>query len=271
MEYDPIKDKLGSFFRKSPALQVLFFKLLDLLLLRAWHIHKEIRDWAATRSGRQHLLDAGTGFGQYSYWILNNYSSWSVEGVDVNPTQIGSSNTLFRKLGFENAHFKVADLTRYKNPETYDLAVCVDVMEHILEDVAVFRNVYASLKPGGMMLISTPSDQGGSGVQTDSDESFIGEHVRDGYNVNELKEKLETGGFERVEVRYQYGTPGQISWKLSMKYPMQMLNTSFLFIVILPFWYLLFFPFCLLLNYRDTYSTHRTGTGLIAKAYKEPE
>ena len=39
-----------------------------------------------------------------------------------------------------------------------------DKHDLILEDVAVFENICASLKPGGMLLISTPSDQGGSDV-----------------------------------------------------------------------------------------------------------
>jgi len=39
------------------------------------------------------------------------------------------------------------------------------------------------------LLISTPSDQGGSDAQEEHD-SFIGEHVRDGYAIKEIEEKL---------------------------------------------------------------------------------
>ncbi|NNF01597.1 MAG: methyltransferase type 11, partial [Bacteroidia bacterium] len=45
MQYDPIKRKLGVFFNKSPFLRKVFYNLLDLLLLRAWHVHKELRTW----------------------------------------------------------------------------------------------------------------------------------------------------------------------------------------------------------------------------------
>jgi len=41
MQYDPIKRSLGNVFNKSPFLRKTFYRLLDLLLLRAWHIHKE--------------------------------------------------------------------------------------------------------------------------------------------------------------------------------------------------------------------------------------
>ena len=167
-------------------------------------------------------------------------------------------------------HLPVGDLTTFREKEKYDLILCVDVMEHILEDVKVFENYAFSLKKGAMLLVSTPSDQGGSDVHDheDGEESFIGEHVRDGYNIKEIEEKLLKSGFSKVDARFVYGTPGKISWRLSMKYPIQMLGVSKLFFIILPFYYIITFPFCLLLNYFDVIGNHSTGTGLIVKAWK---
>jgi len=36
----------------------------------------------------------------------------------------------------------------------------------------------------------------------------------------------------------------------------------------LPFYYLVVYPFCFILNYIDSHTGHMTGTGLIAKAWK---
>jgi SAM-dependent methyltransferase len=163
---------------------------------------------------------------------------------------------------------EVGDLTKYVKANSYDLVLCVDVMEHILEDELVFRNYSASLKKGGMLLISTPSDQGGSDVHGEGESSFIEEHVRDGYNIKDIEDKLLRNGFSRVEARYSYGSPGKIAWRLSMKYPILMLGASKLFFVILPFYYLLVYPFAYLLNYLDAHGNHATGTGLIVKAWK---
>ncbi len=67
MEYDPmIKNKLGVFFNKSPFLRKTFYSLLDLLLLRTWHIHKQLNLWEKTAPKEAKILDAGMGFGQYS-------------------------------------------------------------------------------------------------------------------------------------------------------------------------------------------------------------
>ncbi|GAF05379.1 hypothetical protein JCM21142_104111 [Saccharicrinis fermentans DSM 9555 = JCM 21142] len=46
MQYDPIKKSLGKVFNQAPFLRIFFYKLLDLLLLRSWHIRKEIRKWS---------------------------------------------------------------------------------------------------------------------------------------------------------------------------------------------------------------------------------
>jgi hypothetical protein len=144
----------------------------------------------------------------------------------------------------------------------------VDVMEHILEDEAALRCYSTSLKAGGMLIISTPSDQGGSDVHEEGEGSFIEEHVRDGYNIDDIRAKCLRNGFSKVEARYSYGAPGKISWKLSMKWPLLMLQCSKLFFIVLPFYYLIAYPIAFVLNMADVRMTHPTGTGLIVKAWK---
>ena len=268
MQYDPIKRKLGHAFNRHVVLRKLFYRLLDLLLLRTWHIQKEIRKWARNTSGNMRVLDAGSGFGQYAYYLARKHKNWNILGVDVKTEQIEDCTSFFNKIGYDHVKFEFADLTKFKQDNAYDLVLSVDVMEHILEDVLVFQNLCDSMKEGGMLLISTPSDQGGSDVHDHDHESFIDEHVRDGYNINEIEEKLKSAGFSKVRAKYSYGTPGKISWKLSMKYPIILLNASRLFYVLLPFYFLLTYPFAYLLNYLDVKGNHRTGTGLIVNAWK---
>jgi 2-polyprenyl-3-methyl-5-hydroxy-6-metoxy-1,4-benzoquinol methylase len=268
MQYDPIKNTLGNFFNRSPFYRKVFYRLLDLLLLRAWHIQRELNKWSKEVSNKAHILDAGSGFGQYTYWLSSKNRNWNILAVDVKQEQVCDCNKFFNTIKRENVLFKVEDLVTYKRDQAFDLILSVDVMEHIEEDVQVFENFHHSLKPGGMLLISTPSDQGGSDVHGDDEQSFIEEHVRDGYNKQEIKDKLKSAGFSKVKVHYSYGNPGKISWRLSMKYPLLMLNVSKLFFILIPFYYLLVFPFCLVLNYIDTHSAHSSGTGLIVKAWK---
>ena len=269
MQYDPIKRSLGVVFNKTPMLRKLFYRLLDILLLRSWHIKRELRKWAIGKNTGINILDAGAGFGQYVYQMSTINENFKIKGVDVKEEQIADCNAFFKAINKQDrVTFEYADLTTFNEPAKYDLILSVDVMEHILEDVKVFENFVQSMKKGGMLLISTPSDQGGSDVHDDHDDGFVDEHVRNGYNIQEIQDKLLKAGFSEVEARYSYGCPGKIAWKLSMKYPILILNTSKLFFIILPFYYILFSPFILILNFRDLYKTHKSGTGLIVKAWK---
>jgi len=268
MHYDPIKRSLGSVFNQNPTLRKLFYSLLDLLLLRSWHIHKELRIWKRSAPQSPAILDAGMGYGQYTYYLAKTMPQASVLAVDVKDEQVADCNQFYVSIGLKNAKAELAYLTDFEKPNQFDLALSVDVMEHILEDVKVFQNIHKALKPGGMLLISTPSDQGGSDVHGDDESSFIEEHVRDGYNVNDIAEKLKLAGFSKSEVRYSYGAPGKISWKLSMKYPILMLGFSKAFFILLPFYYLITYPIAFVLNFFDVNGKHKTGTGLIVKAWK---
>jgi len=270
MEYDPIKRSLGNIFNKNPFLRKVFYRLLDLLLLRAWHIHRELNKWLRISPSDANILDAGAGFGQYSFWLHDKNPSFKILSVDVKEEQVEDCNNFFNKIGAENVKFEIADLTKFQIREKFDLILSVDVMEHILEDVKVFENFHASLKKGGMLLISTPSDQGGSDVNSEGEASFIEEHVRDGYNIIEIQEKLRQAGFKDIHASYSYGTPGKISWRLSMKYPIVFLGKvpRIAGLLLLPFYYLIAFPVSFLLNTADVRMNHPTGTGLIVKAIK---
>lgn len=269
MKYDPVKRSLGSVFNRTPFLRKIFYHLLNLLLLRSWHIRKELRKLRKNLPANSNILDAGSGFGQYDYTLSIQIPDAKITAVDVKQEQIDDCNSFFEKIGKNNQiKFEYADLTNFSRPEIFDLALSVDVMEHIEDDVAVFRNIYKSLKNGGILLISTPSDQGGSDVHHDHEESFIDEHVRDGYSIEDIENKLKKAGFSEISTRYSYGVPGKISWKLSMKWPIQMTNASKFLLILLPLYYIIAYPISFFLNIFDTNTTHKTGTGLIVKAIK---
>lgn len=269
MHYDPVKRSLGKFFNRSPLTRRLFYRLLDILLLRSWHIHKALRAYGREQAGKARLrvLDAGSGFGQYTWRLARKYPGWDITAADVKEEEINACKSFFQTMKQGNVKFLQADLTDYSEPGTYDLVLSVDVMEHIRDDLSVFRNFHKSMKPGGMLLISTPSDQGGSDVHGEGDSSFIEEHVRDGYGIAEIGQKLRQAGFKKVESHYTYGRPGSLAWRLSMKLPLQMLGVSKAFFVVLLPYYLLMMPVVLCLNLADLWGRHRTGTGLLVKAW----
>ena len=269
MQYEPIKQSLGRFFARSLFLRKTLYFLLDLLLLRTWHVKKALRKISSQFPGEASVLDAGSGFGQYTWRMSRMNKSWKIIAKDINSEQIEDCNRFFKGTGLDGrVLFQTGDLTALADINRYNIILSVDVMEHIENDVLVFQNFYRSLKENGVLVISTPSDKGGSDVHNEEEESFIDEHVRDGYSIKDITDKLSKAGFKNIEAGYTYGKPGSISWRLSMKYPVKMLNASYLYFIILPFYYLIFFPVSLILNLFDLYMVHKTGTGLIVTARK---
>lgn len=270
MHYDPIKNIFANTIREYPFLRILFYKILDLMFLRSWYVRRELKELRRKLGNSKiEIYDAGSGFGQYTYFMATKLKPCNVFAIDVKEDWISDCRDFFKSKEIENVSFAVEDLTSINHQNKFDLIVCVDVMEHIKEDVTVFRNFSNSLKKGGYLLINSPSIYGGSDVHKDEEESFIGEHARDGYSKEDLESKLHPLGFSTYKCRYTYGFWGDKAWRLGIKYPMILLTISKLFLLILPLYYLLTFPFTLFMMNLDFTTESITGSGINFIAKKE--
>ncbi|HEX2867263.1 MAG TPA: class I SAM-dependent methyltransferase [Ignavibacteriales bacterium] len=263
MHYDPIKNIFAGWIKKFPFLRVWFYKLLDTMFLRSWYVRRELRGLRKQFNGREiSIYDAGTGYGQYAYFMSKNLKPCSIYAVDVKEEWIEDCREFFKTRNINNVSFGAEDLTQISHTGRFDLILSVDVMEHIVEDVEVFRNFHRALRPGGFLMINTPSIYGGSDVHDEEEESFIGEHARTGYSTEDLKNKLEPLGFEVCQSKYSYGPWGDKAWRLGIKYPIQMVNASKLLLILLPIYYILTFPFTLLMMYLDYTADNKLGAGI---------
>ncbi len=269
MHYDVFKQKLGYFFGKNKLSRRIFYKLLDLLLLRAWHIHKEIRHWAANNKDQQvHIMDAGAGFGQHTYYLSKMSPKWSIYAVDIQKERVCDCNTFFHAQQLNNVFCKTHDLTTLNKEEIFDMILSVDVLTHIDDDVCVLGNFHKALKDGGMLLMCSPSIQAGTAAFDGGKSVSVTGRVRNGYDKKELRAKLTEAGFSKIAMRYIYGKFGRLSWKLSMKYPIALLDKSEYFALLLPIYYLFTYPVSYALNWLDMRWNHTKGMGLLVKAWK---
>lgn len=268
MHYDPIKNIFVGVIRRFPVLRIGFYKLLDMMFLRSWHARRELKELRKLFGSKEiSIYDAGTGYGQYSYFMIKTLQPNNIYAVDIKEDWIEDCKGFFSQFG-SKISFAVEDLTQINHKDRFDLIVCVDVMEHIDDDVKVFRNFYNALKKDGFMIMNSPSLFGGSDVHGEEDESFIGEHARDGYSYEDLKSKLEPIGFTIHKCRYTYGFLGDKAWRLGIKYPMVALNFSKLLLFLLPFYYIVTLPFTLLMMYIDFKKNNKIGTGIYLIARK---
>jgi 2-polyprenyl-3-methyl-5-hydroxy-6-metoxy-1,4-benzoquinol methylase len=268
MHYDPIKKIFGDVTRKNTLLRRLFYFMLDMMFLRAWYVKRALRTLLDGRKTGFTLFDAGSGFGQYSYFLARRYPHARIHAVDVKDEQIADCREFFTRSALGNISFAVEDLTQPVHTGEFDMILSVDVMEHIEDDVRVFKNFHRALKPGGIVLINTPSNLGGSDAHDDHEESFIGEHARNGYGADEITAKLKEANLRVTNLSYTYGPIGMAAWRLGIKYPMQLLNASKAFFVLLPFYYVVMLWPTLALMYLDYAGTNAAGAGLLVTAEK---
>ncbi len=274
MLYEPVKDRLSRLAGKSRLLRRLFYWMLNLVFLRNWYVRSALRrivkQYPADSTIR--VLDAGTGLGLHAYFLARTFSNVRVHAVDLNEEYLRYARSFISSSPIAGrVTFGIEDLTLLRSDGPFDLILSVDVMEHIEDDRAVFRHFHRVLNPGGVAVINTPSDQGGSDVRDRTEESFIGEHVRDGYRREELVAKLEAAGLQVDQTRFTYGAYGSAAWSLLVKYPIKLISVSWLLAILLIPYYLLALPIGLVLNAVDFVTTNRVGTGILVVARKPPD
>jgi SAM-dependent methyltransferase len=269
MHYDPVKNVFAAVIRFHPFIRVAFFKLLDLMFLRSWYVRRELRKIRARFPGKTlRILDAGCGYGQYTWFMFRNLQPCIITSVDVKEDWINDLKSFLSKTRISGVSFAVEDLTAIQYDNEYDLIICIDVMEHIPDDQTVFDNFARALSAGGSALINSPSIYGGSDVHEDHEESFIGEHARVGYSNEELEEKLSKSGFTNFHHRYTYGFWGDKAWRLGIKIPMLIVNVSKIFLLLLPVYFLFTLPFTFIMMMIDYLTVNEKGSGINFTAEK---
>ena len=117
------------------------------MFLRSWYVRRELKELRhKLGDSRIEIYDAGSGFGQYTYFMASKLKPCNVFAIDVKEDWINDCRNFFKLKEILNVSFAVEDLTNINHHNRFDLIVCVDVMEHIQEDITVFRNFYDSLK-----------------------------------------------------------------------------------------------------------------------------
>lgn len=260
MFYDPIKNRFASAIALFSDLRIAFYWILDMLLLRQAYVKREINRYMSNQTPLR-FYDAGAGFCQYSWFVLKNDPHATVMATDLKNDYLADFSS-YAAIHFPGRFtYQTADLQDYTTASVYDLAVAIDILEHIPDDVAAMQNLYNSLAPGGILIISTPSD-------LDEAAKYTEEHVRPGYNKADLEQKLSSVGFEISSSRYTYGFWGALSWKLCMKYPMNLISIHKSLALILPLWYLLIYPFAFVMMQLDLRADNPRGTGILTVARK---
>ncbi|WP_138430231.1 class I SAM-dependent methyltransferase [Fodinibius saliphilus] len=269
--YDPVKDRFANIIRRFRFLRTAFYMILDLFFLRSWYVRAIMRKFGTIldQEGSWTLLDAGSGFGQYDRFLLQQFDHVKIKAIDVKDDYLEDSRAYFQKeIAEGRIEFKQKDLLDINYEREFNFAICIDVLEHIEEDVKVMTNIQQALKERGYFLMHSPSIY--SEEDADGDASFVDEHARAGYGKEDIKEKLKTAGFKPLHVAYTYGDKGHMAWEMLIKYPMLWLNRIKLWALpVMAVYYVFTLPLGLSLMWLDLNEPNPQGTGIYALARKK--
>jgi len=261
MEYTPVKNRINQFITHH-LLRKFFYISLDCFILRQWYVKKYLKKYLPPR---QNFLfyDAGSGFCQYSDYVLKRYSQANVVAVDLKDDYLVYYDKYIQDKYSNRFSYIQADLENFSLPtKRADFILAIDILEHIIHDDEALKNFSKSMKDQGYLIISTPSNAKQTAL-------FTAEHVRNGYSLAGLSEQLNRQGFTIVECEYSYGFWGSIYWFLMMYNSLIILNRGKIMMGLLPIYILIVYLPSLFAMLLDYWGKNKSGKGIILVAQKK--
>ena len=177
---------------------------------------------------RQKFLDIGCGSGVFTTGAaLRGYDciglSW-----DENKQRIASERAAL--CGAKTISFPIHDVRSLDKcaefHEVFNIAICFECIEHIVDDRKLMVDVGRCLKPGGLLLLTTPNyfshaiSEGDKGPFPPIEDGW---HVRSGYTRAMLNELCSEAGLTIDEVTFCSGFFSQMICRAQRKIRPQLL------------------------------------------------
>jgi SAM-dependent methyltransferase len=157
-----------------------------------------------SRNERVRLLDVGCG-GAISLYMVEREIPDLISGFVG--ADFKASRLYARYKDFKTPHeFHDTNLDDDWNFGQFDVAWCSECLEHIVDDNGVFKKICRSVKPGGHIVVSMPSEAyresnaGNMPELMETSPTQDGGHVRVGYTPESLVELERGTSAELVQV-----------------------------------------------------------------------
>jgi SAM-dependent methyltransferase len=152
------------------------------------------------------VLEIGAGTGNMSVHLMPRPIYWA---TDVNPAYLDYLVTLRATRPYMRvAYTDAVDAGTFPGGQGFDTVVCLNVVEHVQDDVGALRNVWTVLENGGRAIVLVPC---GPWLYGSLDE-VLG-HCRR-YTPDQLAAVAQQAGFH-VERILKFNRPGVAAWWLN--------------------------------------------------------
>jgi SAM-dependent methyltransferase len=151
------------------------------------------------------ILDAGCGRGVISRMLARRYPGARIDAIDQDAAGQDANRLIAQQTGLKNCRFKLGDLTELNETATYDLIVSIDNLEHIVQDIDVLQRFYRAMADGGTLLVHVPHYYRRWPILNWSVNFDVPGHVRPGYHLPEIVERVRKSGFLVERSGFSYG------------------------------------------------------------------
>lgn len=101
------------------------------------------------------ILDIGSGAGSLSLLLASR--GYKVVGIDISADAIKKSTQSAKILSLQSkVNFLNYDFLDFINTEKFDLILCLEVVEHILDELKFLRKIRKLLNNNGLIILSSP-------------------------------------------------------------------------------------------------------------------
>lgn len=161
------------------------------------HQHLARYEWAGQHCAAQRVLDAACGNGYGSRFLSS--LAWPVS-LDIAPEAVAEAQA---EQG-PALRLLIGDTTALPFASgSFDAMVSFETIEHVRDDRAYVREARRVVRPGGLLLCSTPNRLVVNAGNTIADPPFNPFHVRE-YDADELRARLRES-FDEVTMMGQSG------------------------------------------------------------------
>ncbi len=161
-----------------------------------------LRFIARYRPGRGRLIEIGTGSG--FFLKAAERAGWTVAGIEISSEGVAFATT---RLGLEIRRESAEELSY--SAASFDVAVMFDVIEHLLNPMAALERVRHVLRPGGLLVVSTPNLHAVSRLALGSEWAVLSpaEHLYN-FSAATLERLVRRAGFGDVAFEWRYAGLG---------------------------------------------------------------
>jgi SAM-dependent methyltransferase len=151
------------------------------------------------------VLDAGSGPGVITHLLARRYPAAQVVGIDRSPRELRDSLAVARRAATGNVSYVCADVRSMPFASQFDLAVAIDVLEHLVNDEAALAALAAVLRPNARLVLHVPALYRRYPVLARRLNFEVPTHVRPGYEPAALATMVRGAGLEILSCGFTYG------------------------------------------------------------------